>query len=119
MGKLVPAPRYNEVHIDFPRACSKYKKGVAVLVAVVAQEEVEEGEAVVEAGIEVTMEVRRMEDGVEEEIFGEEGIAEVEEEVEIVEEGEEETVVAVVAVEVVETETLLEDTVAFVKPNLT
>ena len=36
-------------------------------------------------------EVRRMEDGVEEEIFGEEGIMEVEEEVEIVEEGEEET----------------------------
>ena len=56
----------------------------------VAQEEVEEGEVVVEAGMEVTMgdmEVRRMEDGVEEEIFGEEGIAEVEEEVEIVEEG--------------------------------
>ena len=86
--------------------------------AVVVQEEVEEGEAVLEAGMEVTMEVRRMEDGVEEEIFGEEGIAEVEEEVEIVEEGEEETVVAVaVVVEVVETETLLEDTVAFVKIN--
>ena len=78
------------------------------------EEEVEEGEVVVEAGMEVTMEVRRMEDGVEEEIFGEEGIAEVEEEVEIVEEGEEEIVVAV---EVVETEALLEDTVAFVKLN--
>ena len=87
--------------------------------AVVVQEEVEEGEVVVEAGMEVTMgdmEVRRMEDGVEEEIFGEEGIAEVEEEVEIVEEGEEEIVVAV-EVEVVETEALLEDTVAFVKLN--
>ena len=99
----------------------KYQnKGVAVEVAMVAQEEVEEGEVVVEAGMEVTMgdmEVRRMEDGVEEEIFGEEGIAEVEEEVEIVEEGEEETVVAVVEVEVVETEALLEDTVAFVKLN--
>ena len=96
----------------------KYQnKGVAVEVAMVAQEEVEEGEVVVEAGMEVTMgdmEVRRMEDGMEEEIFGEEGIAEVEEEVEIVEEGEEEIVVAV---EVVETEALLEDTVAFVKLN--
>ena len=96
----------------------KYQnKGVAVEVAMVAQEEVEEGEVVVEAGMEVTMgdmEVRRMEDGVEEEIFGEEGIAEVEEEVGIVEEGEEEIVVAV---EVVETEALLEDTVAFVKLN--
>ena len=84
------------------------------------EEEVEEGEVVVEAGMEVTMgvmEVRRMEDGVEEEIFGEEGIAEVEEEVEIVEEGEEETVVAVVEVEVVETEALLEETIAFVKIN--
>ena len=46
----------------------KYQnKGVAVEVAMVAQEEVEEGEVVVEAGMEVTMgdmEVRRMEDGV-------------------------------------------------------
>ena len=58
VGKLYPPPRYNEVHIDFQRACSNTIKGVAVLVAVVAQEEEEvEGELVVEAGMEVTMRV--------------------------------------------------------------
>ena len=88
------------------------------------EEEVEEGEVVVEDGMEVIMrvaEVRRMEDGVEEEIFGEVGIVEeevgiVEEEVEIVE-GEVETVEEEeTAVEVVETEALLEDTAVKLNP---